>query len=89
MTVRIPQELLPGDGRFGSGPSKVRLEAAAALADAGATYLGTSHRREGVRSVVRSVREGLTEQNWVAGLVEAELAKRAPDLWPARPRAKK
>ena len=61
MTVHIPQELLPSDGRFGSGPSKVRLEAAAALADAGATYLGTSHRREGVRSVVRSVREGLTE----------------------------
>ncbi len=61
MTVHIPQELLPSDGRFGSGPSKVRLEAAGALADAGATYLGTSHRREGVRSVVRSVREGLTE----------------------------
>jgi phosphoserine aminotransferase len=61
VTVHIPQELLPSDGRFGSGPSKVRLEAAAALADAGATYLGTSHRREGVRSVVRSVREGLTE----------------------------
>ena len=61
VTVHIPQELLPSDGRFGSGPSKVRHEAAAALADAGATYLGTSHRREGVRSVVRSVREGLTE----------------------------
>ena len=61
MTVHIPQELLPSDGRFGSGPSKVRLAAAAALADAGATYLGTSHRREGVRSVVRSAREGLTE----------------------------
>ena len=61
MTVRIPQELLPSDGRFGSGPSKVRAEAATALAEAGATYLGTSHRREAVRSVVRSVREGLAE----------------------------
>ncbi|MEX1007301.1 MAG: phosphoserine transaminase [Acidimicrobiia bacterium] len=61
MTVRIPPELLPGDGRFGSGPSKVRTEAVRALADAGAGYLGTSHRREGVRAVVRAAREGLTE----------------------------
>ena len=61
MTVQIPPELLPGDGRFGSGPSKVRVEAVRALADAGADYLGTSHRREGVRGVVRAVREGLAE----------------------------
>ncbi len=61
MTVHIPQELLPSDGRFGSGPSKVRVEALSALAEAGAAYLGTSHRREGVRSVVRSAREGLAE----------------------------
>jgi phosphoserine aminotransferase len=59
--VRIPPELLPADGRFGSGPSKVRAEAARALGDAGTTYLGTSHRREGVRSVVRDAREGLAE----------------------------
>ncbi len=59
--VRIPAELLPGDGRFGSGPSKVRPEAARALADAGVDYLGTSHRREGVRSVVRAAREGLAD----------------------------
>jgi hypothetical protein len=31
------------------------------------------------------VREGTTEQSWVVGLVEAELAKRAPDLWSATP----
>jgi len=61
VTVQIPRELLPGDGRFGSGPSKVRVEAVGALAAAGAAYLGTSHRREGVRGVVRAVREGLTE----------------------------
>jgi phosphoserine aminotransferase len=59
--VDIPAELLPGDGRFGSGPSKVRPEAARALADAGVDYLGTSHRREGVRSVVRAARAGLAE----------------------------
>jgi phosphoserine aminotransferase len=59
--VRIPSELLPGDGRFGSGPSKVRGEAVRALAEASTTYLGTSHRREGVRAVVRAAREGLAE----------------------------
>jgi phosphoserine aminotransferase len=58
-TIVLPAELRPGDGRFGSGPSKVRPEATAALAHAGATWLGTSHRRDEVRSVVRGIREGL------------------------------
>jgi phosphoserine aminotransferase len=57
--IRIPSELLPSDGRFGSGPSKVRKEAVAALAAAAPGYLGTSHRREEVRSVVRRIREGI------------------------------
>ena len=55
----IPAELRPRDGRFGSGPSKVRPEQLAALASTGASYLGTSHRQAGVKSVVRRVREGL------------------------------
>jgi phosphoserine aminotransferase len=55
----IPAELRPGDGRFGSGPTKVRPEQLAALASTGTSYLGTSHRHEGVRSVVRRVRSGL------------------------------
>jgi phosphoserine aminotransferase len=59
--IVLPPELVPGDGRFGSGPSKVRPEAVAHLADAAGAYLGTSHRQEGVRGVVRRVREGLTE----------------------------
>ncbi|HTL87075.1 MAG TPA: phosphoserine transaminase [Acidimicrobiia bacterium] len=58
--ITLPAELRPSDGRFGSGPSKVPTAAARALADIAPTYLGTSHRREGVRSVVRRVREGLT-----------------------------
>ena len=57
--MAIPPDLLPGDGRFGSGPSKVRSEAVEALARAGSSYLGTSHRQEGVRSVVRRVRQGM------------------------------
>jgi phosphoserine aminotransferase len=59
--IRLPPELCPSDGRFGSGPSKVRQEAVAALAELAPTYLGTSHRQEGVRSVVRRLREGLAE----------------------------
>lgn len=57
----LPPELRPTDGRFGSGPAKVRPAAVAALAATGAAYLGTSHRRDGVRSVVHRVREGLAE----------------------------
>jgi phosphoserine aminotransferase len=59
--VRLPPELLPSDGRFGSGPSKVRNEAVSALAAVAPTYLGTSHRRGGVKSVVRRIRTGLAE----------------------------
>ncbi len=59
--LTIPSDLLPADGRFGSGPSKVRVEALAALAATGPSYLGTSHRQQGVRSVVRHIREGLAE----------------------------
>jgi phosphoserine aminotransferase len=57
--LALPAGLLPTDGRFGSGPSKVRAEQLAALAATGTSYLGTSHRRDGVRSVVRRVREGV------------------------------
>jgi phosphoserine aminotransferase len=59
--IVLPPELRPSDGRFGSGPSKVRPDAVARLAEAAPTYLGTSHRREGVRSVVRRIRAGLRE----------------------------
>jgi phosphoserine aminotransferase len=59
--ITIPDALRPRDGRFGSGPSKVPHEAVAALADFAPGYLGTSHRREGVRSVVRRIRAGLAE----------------------------
>jgi phosphoserine aminotransferase len=60
-TIEIPAGLRPADGRFGSGPSKVRPEQVAALVSSGTTYLGTSHRQAPVRSLVRRVREGLTE----------------------------
>ncbi len=59
--IEIPAGLRPADGRFGSGPSKVRPEQLATLASSGAAYLGTSHRQAPVRSLVQRVREGLTE----------------------------
>jgi phosphoserine aminotransferase len=58
-TITIPPELRPSDGRFGSGPSKVRSEAVAALYRSAAGYLGTSHRQGGVRSMVRRVKDSL------------------------------
>jgi phosphoserine aminotransferase len=57
--IVIPAELRPADGRFGSGPTKVRPEQVAALAAAGPNLLGTSHRQAPVRAVVQRVREGL------------------------------
>ena len=57
----IPAGLRPKDGRFGSGPAKIRPEQLAALAGPGAAYLGTSHRQPPVRSLVHRVRAGLAE----------------------------
>jgi phosphoserine aminotransferase len=58
--IRIPLDLLPADGRFGSGPSKVRTEALRALAETGSSYMGTSHRQKTVKSVVARARAGLS-----------------------------
>lgn len=58
--AQIPGELKPADGRFGCGPSKVRPEALARLADQ-AGLMGTSHRQAPVRGVVERIRAGLGE----------------------------
>jgi phosphoserine aminotransferase len=58
--LRIPAELLPADGRFGSGPSKVRQDGVERLTAAAPTLLGTSHRRPAVKREVRRLREGLS-----------------------------
>jgi len=60
-TLTIPADLLPSDGRFGSGPSKIRPDHLAALVETGTGYLGTSHRQSPVRDVVGRVRRGLAE----------------------------
>lgn len=59
--IRIPTDLLPNDGRFGCGPSKVRPEAVQALADVAGSWMGTSHRQAPVKDVVGSVRRGLAD----------------------------
>jgi len=58
--IDIPRELLPADGRFGCGPSKVRPEQLAHLA-AHSAILGTSHRQAPVKDLVGRVRTGLSE----------------------------
>ncbi|GAB3660726.1 phosphoserine transaminase [Zhihengliuella somnathii] len=59
--LTIPSDLLPADGRFGAGPSKVRPGQLDALVAAGASVLGTSHRQAPVKNLVKSVQEGLLE----------------------------
>lgn len=59
--LRIPTELLPLDGRFGCGPSKIRPEQLDHLRHVGAGILGTSHRQAPVKDLVGRIRAGLGE----------------------------
>ena len=68
--IEIPAGLLPADGRFGCGPSKVRPEQVAALAGPGAALLGTSHRQPPVKQLVRRVRRALIKSE-IGDLIES------------------
>lgn len=57
----VPRDLLPRDGRLGCGPSRVRPDAVAALAERGAALLGTSHRKPPVKALVGRLQSGLRE----------------------------
>lgn len=59
--ISLPSDLLPRDGRFGSGPSKVRDEAVEALLKTGHEYLGTSHRQAAVKFMVAALRNSVSE----------------------------
>jgi phosphoserine aminotransferase len=61
MLVDIPRTMLPSDGRFGCGPSKIRPEQALAVARANSNLLGSSHRQAPVKNLVGAVRSGLAE----------------------------
>ena len=58
-SISIPDHLLPRDGRFGSGPSRVPIAALDDLAATGDGLMGTSHRRPAVKSLVGDIRAGL------------------------------
>src|SRR3954449_2114461 len=72
-TIEIPQDIRPADGRFGSGPAKVRPEQLAALARDGAALMGTSHRQKPVKDLVGRVRAGLAELLGAPGGYEVAL----------------
>ncbi|MGP9725132.1 phosphoserine transaminase [Corynebacterium sp. AOP40-9SA-29] len=57
----LPENLLPADGRFGCGPSKVRQDQIDAIVSGGRDVIGTSHRQPAVKNLVGSVREGLSD----------------------------
>lgn len=59
--ITLPPDLLPSDGRFGSGPSRTRYEALADFGQVAPNYIGTSHRREPIRVLVKLIRMGLLE----------------------------
>jgi phosphoserine aminotransferase len=59
--LQIPHDLLPADGRFGAGPSKIQTSHLDALAATGSSLMGTSHRQAPVRALVGRVRDGLAE----------------------------
>ena len=59
--VKIPDELKPADGRFGSGPSRVRPAQLQYLAGPGAAVMGTSHRQKPVKQLVGRIRAGISE----------------------------
>jgi phosphoserine aminotransferase len=59
--ISIPEHLRPSDGRFGSGPSKVRTDQVEVLASVGKTLLGTSHRQPPVKALVGRIKSGLDD----------------------------
>ena len=59
--IQIPSQILPKDGRFGCGPSKLRPEQLAAFGSAGAKLMGTSHRQKPIKDMVAEVQNGLLE----------------------------
>lgn len=59
--ISLPADLLPADGRFGCGPSKVRPAQIEAINRGAKTIIGTSHRKPAVKNLVGSIREGLSD----------------------------
>ncbi|TCD54071.1 phosphoserine transaminase [Alloscardovia theropitheci] len=62
MTENMPLldiSMLPADGRFGSGPSKIRDAQLEFLADTGSQLMGTSHRQKPIKDLVGEIQDGI------------------------------
>ena len=59
--ITLPASILPGDGRFGCGPSKVRPGQIDAIVAGATSLIGTSHRKPPVKNLVGSIRAGLRD----------------------------
>lgn len=59
--IQIPSQILPKDGRFGCGPSRLRPDQIAAFGEKGTSLMGTSHRQAPIKSLVADVQNGLLE----------------------------
>jgi phosphoserine aminotransferase len=57
--LNITDDMKPSDPRFGAGPSLVPVEFMEKLLMTGQHYLGTSHRKPGVKNVVKEAQDGL------------------------------
>ncbi len=60
-SIRLPDDILPADGRFCCGPSKVRPAQIDAVVAGATSIMGTSHRKPQVKELVGSIRSGLTD----------------------------
>ncbi|MFX3675550.1 MAG: aminotransferase class V-fold PLP-dependent enzyme [bacterium] len=59
--LKVPQELMPSDPRFGSGPSLVPVDFLKSLAETGVHLMGTSHRKKAVRDLVGEMQQGMRD----------------------------
>ena len=59
--IQIPSSILPKDGRFGCGPSRIRADQISNFANAGAKLMGTSHRQKPIKDMVGRIRFGLID----------------------------
>jgi phosphoserine aminotransferase len=59
--LKVPNNLIPSDPRFGVGPSKIPASFLKNLMDTGVELLGTSHRKPAVKNLVKEIHDGFRE----------------------------
>lgn len=58
--LKPSNDLRPSDPRFGCGPSLIPTSFVKSLSETGQTLLGTSHRRPGVKNLIKEIQKGLS-----------------------------